>query len=114
MPTDFEEWTKKVPIIYQNEITRNSGEIHSVVSSIDKKQSFGYRDLGTSISSNSYNTDSSPHFITCAVLHKDFLKFTFGGLEDDKTTLEFQIDPNSDMLTVVFLFIKTIEEKLQS
>ena len=39
MPTDFEEWTKKVPIIYQNEITRNSGEIHSVVSSIDKKQS---------------------------------------------------------------------------
>ena len=51
MPTDFEEWTKKVPIIYQNETSRNTGEIHSVVSSLDKKQSFGYRDLGTSIRS---------------------------------------------------------------
>ena len=41
MPTDFNRWAKKVPVIIQNEFTRNSGIINSFVTSIDKEHSFG-------------------------------------------------------------------------
>ena len=41
MPTDFNQWAKKVPVIIQNEYARNSGVINSFVTSIDKEHSFG-------------------------------------------------------------------------
>ena len=114
LPNDFEQWTKRVPIVMSCETNRNSGTVHTFVTTLNEnykpwKLDFGKTDVGMP-----YDKDPTQHFPTNAVLRKDYMGFSFGGKEENKDTVDLQLNPNADKLEIVYLFIKRLDEKQQS